>query len=107
VTGFGDGVHRVSAATLDEFSCALSVPIGYLFEGLSHSLLGRLMSSGPVSSPSPGVGSNLQRVTTEHFNPLEDRLSRFQVLRLIKLLEYTDCGGTSKSTEGRHTDGEV
>jgi transcriptional regulator with XRE-family HTH domain len=78
------GVHRVSAASLYELSRALSVPIGYFFEGLSRPLLGRLTLSGPVSIPSPELGSNLQRVIIEHFNPMEDGRSQFQVLRLIR-----------------------
>jgi transcriptional regulator with XRE-family HTH domain len=78
------GVHRVSAATLYELSRALSVPIGYFFEGLGRPLLGRLTSSGPLSIPSSDLGSNLHRVIAEHFNPMEDGRSQFQVLRLIR-----------------------
>ncbi len=78
------GVHRVSAATLYELSCALSVPIEYFFEGLGRPTLGRLASSGPVSTQPPDVGVNLQRVIAEHFNPMEDGRSQFQILRLIR-----------------------
>jgi transcriptional regulator with XRE-family HTH domain len=78
------GVHRVSAATLYELSRALSVPIGYFFEGLGRPTLGGLTSFGPVSIPSPDVSANLQRVIAEHFNPMEDGRSQFQVLRLIR-----------------------